>query len=137
MVSDNAKPATPSSGQRPSNTIENVTNDINKVDILKSELNAPTDSHALAHAEVEEASLIHTSPDDEATADIGWQQQPHEFDEPIIGGIPNEDLWMLIRRFNKVGVMLCALLNKGLTSIHIANISCQGYAYTPTRQLRS
>jgi hypothetical protein len=102
MVSDNVTPAAASSGQRPSNTIENVTNDINKVDILKSELNAPTDSHALAHAEVEETSLIHTSPDDEATTDIGWQQQPHEFDEPIIGGIPNEDLWMLIRRFNKV-----------------------------------
>ncbi|KAF3404111.1 hypothetical protein DPV78_002449 [Talaromyces pinophilus] len=101
MVSDTVKPATASSGQRPSNTIENVTNDVNKVDILKSELNAPTDSHALAHAEVEETSLIHTSLDDEATTDIGWQQQPHEFNEPIIGGIPNEDLWMLIRRFNK------------------------------------
>jgi hypothetical protein len=105
MVSENGTPATASSGQRLSNTIDNVTSDINKVDILKSEINAPTDSHALAHAEVEETSLIHNSPGDEATADIGWQQQPHEFDEPIIGGIPNEDLWMLIRRFNKVGYL--------------------------------
>ena len=133
MVSDTVKPATASSGQRPSNTIENVTNDVNKVDILKSELNAPTDSHALAHAEVEETSLIHTSPDDEATTDIGWQQQPHEFNEPIIGGIPNEDLWMLIRRFNKVGVILSVNVNGGLTGTRLANIPCQGYAYTPTR----
>lgn len=116
MVSDTVKPATASSGQRPSNTIENVTNDVNKVDIL-SELNAPTDSHALAHAEVEETSLIHTSLDDEATTDIGWQQQPHEFNEPIIGGIPNEDLWMLIRRFNKVGVILSVKVNGGLTGL--------------------
>ena len=103
MVSDNMTPAAASSGQQPGNTIESIAKDINKVDLLKSELNAPTDSHALAHAEVEQASLIHTSPDDEATTDIGWQQQPHEFNEPIIGGIPNDDLWMLIRRFNKVG----------------------------------
>lgn len=105
MVSDNTKPATASSGQDASNIIENVTNDINKVENLKSEHNAPTDSHALARAEVEEPSLIHTSPDDEATTDIGWRQQPHEFDEHIVGGIPNEDLWMLIRRFNKVSVI--------------------------------
>lgn len=102
MVVGTATDATASSGQRPGNTIEALANDINKVDIIKSEIDAPTDSHALAHAEVEEPGLIHKSPDDEHTSDIGWQQQPHEFDEPIVGGIPNEDIWMLIRRFNKV-----------------------------------
>ncbi|EED19877.1 conserved hypothetical protein [Talaromyces stipitatus ATCC 10500] len=101
MVSENVTPATASSGQRPTNTIGNVTADINKVDIIKSETDAPTDSHALAHAEVEETSLIRKLPGDEATSDIGWRQQPDEFDEPIIVGISNEDLYMLIRRFNK------------------------------------
>lgn len=43
MASDNVTPVTASSGQRRSNTIENVTNDINKVDFLKSELNPVED----------------------------------------------------------------------------------------------
>lgn len=32
---------------------------------------------------------------------LGWQKDPEEIDQ-LVGGIDNEDLWMLIRRFNKV-----------------------------------
>ncbi|OKL64615.1 hypothetical protein UA08_00569 [Talaromyces atroroseus] len=101
MVSGNAVPATASSGQRPDNTVENLASNDDKPETLNSELDAPTDSHALAHAELEEEGLVHKSPDDEATSDIGWQPQPHDINEPIVGGISNEDLWMLIRRLNK------------------------------------
>lgn len=59
-------------------------------------------SHALAHTELEEKGLVYNSPDDEPASDIGWQRQPDDIDEPIVGGISNDDLWMLIRRFNKV-----------------------------------
>jgi hypothetical protein len=84
---------------QPANHIENVNNISSDA---HSEDDAPTDSHALAHADLEVKGLVHKSPDTDATTDIGWTQQPQEFDEPIVGGISNDDLWMLIRRFNKV-----------------------------------
>lgn len=116
MVSGNVSSAAASSGQPPTNTMESIANDLKKVDIVKSETNAPTDSHALAHADVEETSLIYkASGNDASTADVGWWQQPHEFDDPIVGGISNEDLWMLVRRFNKVWY-----------TVEIGHMSCIG-----------
>jgi hypothetical protein len=81
----------------------------------KSELDLPTDSHALVHEELEEKGLIHkvSKAEDETfagAADVGWTQEPHEFEEQIVGGIKNDDLWTLIRRFNKVTILFNQLV---------------------------
>lgn len=34
--------------------------------------------------------------------DLGWNVGHKEISDPLIGGLGNEDVWILIRRFNKV-----------------------------------
>ncbi|KAF2761079.1 hypothetical protein EJ05DRAFT_461727 [Pseudovirgaria hyperparasitica] len=63
----------------------------------------PTDSHALATAEPEEheKGAVHNANHDEDVADLGWHEPPSKIPAPLVGGIQNDELWMLIRRFNK------------------------------------
>jgi hypothetical protein len=64
----------------------------------------PTDSHVLAKVEpeVEEAKgLAQKAGVTNDVTDIGWGE-PDRIEERIVTGLSNEDLWMLIRRFNKV-----------------------------------
>lgn len=72
-----------------------------------STFNTPTsstshasDSHALAHADHEhkgEAQVGH----DDSVKDLGWNEHPADLPKPLVGGLSNEDLWTLVRRFNK------------------------------------
>jgi hypothetical protein len=61
------------------------------------------DSHDLAH---EHADIVGATQSDRATAeevrDIGWHKPTNEIPDPLIGGVPNGQLFSLIRRFNKV-----------------------------------
>ena len=34
--------------------------------------------------------------------DLGWNERKEEIVSPLVGGLSNEDLWLLIRRFDKV-----------------------------------
>ncbi len=34
--------------------------------------------------------------------DLGWTEKNERIADPLVGGLPNEELWILIRRFNKV-----------------------------------
>ncbi|KAF2133223.1 hypothetical protein P153DRAFT_307813 [Dothidotthia symphoricarpi CBS 119687] len=67
-------------------------------------LDAPTDSHALAL----EAAMS-AAPEDKGTAQIahneevlnlGWNEPKEAVASPLVGGLSNEDLWLLVRRFN-------------------------------------
>ncbi|KAF8470718.1 hypothetical protein BDZ91DRAFT_847019 [Kalaharituber pfeilii] len=87
--------------------------------------NAPTASHALATSaakpqlrEGEEvgaaqlvspstSNVIHNEADASADGtsdgmvDLGWYSPLEQVPEPLVGGVPNTTLWMLIRRFDK------------------------------------
>jgi hypothetical protein len=66
---------------------------------------APTDSHALAMdasktmhpAEKGLAQVEH----DQEVVDLGWNEPKEAVAKPLVGGLSNEDLWLLVRRFNK------------------------------------
>jgi hypothetical protein len=61
----------------------------------------PTESHALAAADHEEkgaAQLDHGEPE---VRDLGWNEDEKRVPQ-LVGGLPNEELWTLIRRFDKV-----------------------------------
>ncbi|KAI1082526.1 hypothetical protein F5B20DRAFT_597485 [Whalleya microplaca] len=60
----------------------------------------PTLSHALATDDHEEKGVVQESRDDEV-ADLGWNEKKENIAAPLVGGMDNEDLWLLIRRFNK------------------------------------
>lgn len=62
--------------------------------------NAPTDSHALANAEHEERGAAQQDHDEGEVKNLGWFKNPDTI-ESLVGGLPNQELWTLIRRFNK------------------------------------
>jgi hypothetical protein len=72
-------------------------------------LDAPTDSHALAMeaakathpAEAGAAQVQHA----EEVVDLGWNEPKEHVARPLVGGLSNDDLWLLVRRFNKVGIL--------------------------------
>jgi hypothetical protein len=39
---------------------------------------------------------------DEDMLDLGWNEDSSHIAQPLIAGMSNEDLWLLVRRFNKV-----------------------------------
>ena len=62
----------------------------------------------------DEAPAIHegdpTRAVDPDTQDLGWSEEP-DVPLPVVQGLANEDLWMLVRRLNKV-----TLISSGLQS---------------------
>lgn len=63
----------------------------------------PTLSHELAvddHAEHEKgaAQQVHRTAE---VADLGWHEKKQDIVSPLVGGLGNEELWLLTRRFNK------------------------------------
>ncbi|RMX95302.1 hypothetical protein D0868_11799 [Hortaea werneckii] len=64
-----------------------------------------TDSHALAVANHDEKGHAQQQPkqrDHEVDVkDLGWNESKEKIPSPLVGGMSNEDLWVLVRRFNK------------------------------------
>ncbi|KAF7526950.1 hypothetical protein PCG10_003504 [Penicillium crustosum] len=61
----------------------------------------PTESHVLSRVEQDEKGLSQKAGHTAEITNIGWGESPDAIDEPLVGGLSNEDLWMLIRRFDK------------------------------------
>jgi len=60
----------------------------------------PTDSHALAMASHELKGHAQQNNDGEVK-DLGWNESSDKIASPLVGGLANEELWVLVRRFNK------------------------------------
>lgn len=72
--------------------------------------NAPAESHARAQIEHDEKGLVQKVSDTDGITDVGWGLVPEDVDEPLVGGLSNEELWMLVRRFNRVRIYItCAV----------------------------
>ncbi|CAG8032075.1 unnamed protein product [Penicillium nalgiovense] len=61
----------------------------------------PTESHVLSQVEQDEKGLSQKAGDTTELTNIGWGGSPDATEEPLVAGLSNEDLWMLIRRFDK------------------------------------
>ncbi|KAK5118040.1 hypothetical protein LTR62_004086 [Meristemomyces frigidus] len=59
----------------------------------------PTMSHALANSGDHEGAVAHGH--DSGLRDLGWNAPDDEIANPLVGKLANEELWVLIRRFNK------------------------------------
>ena len=93
---------------------------------------APTESHALAlnaarAAPPEEKGVAQIAHGDEVM-DLGWNEPKELVAKPLVGGLGNEDLWLLIRRFNKVraSCQRCRIISY---SPLVANVPCEGDPY--------
>ncbi|KAF2712250.1 hypothetical protein K504DRAFT_464328 [Pleomassaria siparia CBS 279.74] len=60
----------------------------------------PTESHALAQADHEEKGAAQIAHGEEVV-NLGWNEPVQAVSNPLVGGLSNEDLWILVRRFNK------------------------------------
>lgn len=58
-------------------------------------------SHALATADHDEKGEAQEQHDDEVK-DLGWTETNDKIADPLVARLPNEELWILVRRFNKV-----------------------------------
>ncbi|OOF99961.1 hypothetical protein ASPCADRAFT_161319 [Aspergillus carbonarius ITEM 5010] len=76
-------------------------NDIIAADRTTTEISGPTDSHVLSKVDQDEKGLAQKAGDTDTITDVGWDQPPEDIDEKLVSGLSNEDLWMLLRRFNK------------------------------------
>lgn len=65
----------------------------------------PTASHALAIADHDIKGHAQQDHDDNEVLNLGWNEPKEHIPTPLVGGIHNEDLWILVRRFNKVSVL--------------------------------
>lgn len=65
----------------------------------------PTVSHELANADHEEKGAAQIDHGQTEVRDLGWNDHPTDVPVPLVGGLPNEQLWTLIRRFNKVSIL--------------------------------
>lgn len=82
----------------------------------------PTDSHTLATIEHDEKGAAQIGHSETEVKDLGWDKVAEHVPAPVVGGLPNEELWILVRRFNHVYPSL--LLNNQLMMAAI--VSCQG-----------
>lgn len=64
----------------------------------------PTESHELANADHEEKGAAQINHGHTEVRDLGWNDHPSDVPAPLVGGLSNEELWTLIRRFNKVSI---------------------------------
>ncbi|KAJ5924709.1 hypothetical protein N7466_008896, partial [Penicillium verhagenii] len=83
----------------------------------------PTDSHILSQVEQDEKGLSQQAGITSDITDLGWNQPSHHFDEAIVAGLSNEDLWMLIRRFDKQVYCVKAAPNAPLQKLDLTR-SC-------------
>lgn len=94
----------------------------------------PTASHALAQADVDVkgvAQLAHNA----EVKDLGWNEPPENIPAPLVGGMDNEELWVLVRRFNKV----CRQQRPSarfFSLISTANVPRQGVSLSSARRPR-
>jgi len=86
---------------------------------------APTESHALA-VESQPVKGAAQRQMGNNIKDLGWNEPAELIAAPLVGGLQNEDLWILIRRFNKVCIPRCSSEVKSLGLIGcIANVPRQ------------
>ncbi|KAL9108328.1 MAG: hypothetical protein Q9227_006927 [Pyrenula ochraceoflavens] len=75
-----------------------------------------TDSHALATEDHEIKGAAQRAGKDENVTDLGWRANSKDV-ETLVGGLPNEELWTLVRRFNKVELSMSRCLWQTTDSI--------------------
>jgi len=69
-------------------------------DVSDSITEKPTISHELAMADTDDKGAAQQDHDEEVI-NLGWNESPQKIPSPLVGGLSNEDLWVMVRRFNK------------------------------------
>ncbi|KAJ5773962.1 hypothetical protein N7457_008858 [Penicillium paradoxum] len=79
----------------------------------------PTDSHILSQVEQDEKGLSQKAGKTTEITNLGWGEPPDSIEESLVAGLSNEDLWMLIRRFDKQVYRVKAVPNAPLQRLDL------------------
>ena len=73
-------------------------------DTTPTMMDKPTESHALAMEATKSPEELGAAQEthEEEVMNLGWNEPKEQVASPLVGGLDNEELWMLVRRFNKV-----------------------------------
>ena len=61
-----------------------------------------TFSHVLANDDHEIKGHTQIRSGEDEIEDLGWNEKKEDIAAPLVGGMDNEELWLLLRRFDKV-----------------------------------
>ena len=67
----------------------------------KHETRMPTASHELANTDPEESGVAQRMNEETEDKDLGWKEDAKAYSDTFLGGLSNDEVWTLIRRFNK------------------------------------
>ena len=87
-----------------------------------------TASHALAtQSQYHYEQGIAQEDHDLEVKNLGWNEPKQAIPSPLVGGMDNEEMWLLVRRFNKVGISSSVSLLKQhvILTLSPANVSRQ------------
>ena len=92
-------------------------------------VDAPTESHELALEAARGNNPDHGTgraqvAHGQEVLDLGWNERKEHIDSPLVGGLSNEEVWLLVRRFNKVKV-LQRLESEIQADCDVANVPCE------------
>lgn len=90
--------------------------------IMEVKSNFSADSHAMAQTDYGAVGAVQTQPKTThaGVRDIGWHRPASKIPDPLIGELPNEKLFAMMRRFNKVGKL--KNINFQLTVIRMSSM---------------
>jgi hypothetical protein len=96
--------ATPAQGRESSSPSGSSKNNPDTPTSIQSTLmgSNPSESHELAAADHGVKGAAQLPHNEVEVKDMGWQEHPKDIPTPLVGGLKNDDLWMLVRRFDKV-----------------------------------
>lgn len=94
-------------------------------------------SHILATQDHELQGAAQQAGKEDFTSNLGWQNNAKGVDT-LVGGIDNDDLWILIRRFNKARNTFCwaSHLAEAITNTCSANLPYQSHPTRPSWRSR-
>lgn len=94
------------------------------------------DGHTLSHALATEDHKLKGAAQLESEKEVrnlGWNEPKQEIAAPLVGGIDNEELWLLVRRFNKASDQFYHLEAERPSNTVTANYPHQGSGYSRAR----
>lgn len=110
----------------------NAVNDPNEREKAYAMGQEPTASHALAQeGGLQYEKGVAQADHDLEVKNLGWNEPKEVIPAPLVGGMGNEELWLLVRRFNKVCAMYWEMPCSRLSGL-LANVSRQRDHFTST-----
>ena len=85
----------------PTPPVSQLTGDLDKEEVHNTIHTEPTRSHSAAVQDHDEKGIAQEGHGFEV-ANLGWNKKKEKIAAPLVGGLDNEELFLLLRRFNKV-----------------------------------